>query len=204
MKTLLDLINGNLIAKNLLNTVTTKKGNISSHYLKIEANKAYKAAVNEENFSFSSLQNFCRNVNEKSIENLTNANGLKITDDNFSEDTKYLQRLTIWLKLKSMNLQNDEILFSHITTFGTEKELNSKDGKKTVISLNLFLTCLERYNATKVKSNLEAEEAAAKERGEAAEAEEKAKKEAEAAEAAAKANKSRVNAKKAEAAAKAA
>ena len=146
---ILDLVKGNKTAELILSSATTKKGEISNYKLRIEANKAYVNAMNEDFKSFSALQNFCRNINNKEFTELTDKNGAKIGEDNFNEDSTYIKKVATWLKLKSLDIETDEILFSHITTFGTEKELNNKDGAKVFLSLSFFFVCLERYTAQK-------------------------------------------------------
>lgn len=163
---LINLIKGN---KDVLNyvelTFKLKNGNYSAHKMKIAANQAYNDYVNDECFSRSGLQNFFRKVNEKLIEDLTNANNEKfevfgkdktltqIIEEKKSENLIYLARLNTWLKLKDLNISYDEILFSHIDVYGKEKELTNKSGKKEKFSVAFFHTILDRYKLANNLSN---------------------------------------------------
>ena len=61
------------------------------------------------------------------------------------ELASYFQKVTVWIKLHSFDISENEILFSHLFTYGKEKELENKAGTKKYFSLALFFTCIERY-----------------------------------------------------------
>lgn len=159
----------NIQLNNYTESFKTKKKEVSKFKLRIAANQEYNEFVSTENFSRSALQNFCRSVNEKTFEQLTNRDGktykefaayvneknetvcysfeqLKQMDK--PENKVFFAKVSAKLKLESLNIPNDQILFSHLDTYGKEKELNTKDGKKQRFSLNLFFTCLERFKAS--------------------------------------------------------
>ena len=154
-----EMFKGNQIALTLLEDAKRKDGSFSDFKLRIAASKSYKEYAENLFFGFNSVQNFCRKVNEKTFEELTDANGKTFAefsngrtftqvlqeDANKIEFMLYLSKITAKIKLQTLSLANDEILFDHLNTYGTKRELNTKDGKKTKVSLNLFLACLERY-----------------------------------------------------------
>lgn len=170
MNNIFDSLKTNLVVSSILEDAKRKDGSISSHSLKIQANKAYVYAMNEENLTPSKLQNFCRNLIGKTFEELTNEDGLTFdvfgkdrTIEDMQNDPKlatYFKKAKAWVKLQSLEVLSSDILFSHLFTFGKEKELKNKDGDKKYFSLNLFFTCLERYKASELAKKSDAEKLA--------------------------------------------
>jgi hypothetical protein len=161
--------NLNIQLNNYAESFKTKKNEVSTFKLRIAANQEYNDFVQTENFSRSALQNFCRSVNEKTFDQLTNKDGktyvefsayvneknetafysfAQLKEQNKPENKIYFAKVSAKMKLDSLNIPNDDILFSHLDTYGKEKELNTKDGKKQRFSLNFFFTCLERFKAS--------------------------------------------------------
>jgi hypothetical protein len=162
----------NVIGLNILESFKLKDGkNFSSFRLKIATNKRYNKYVSEKFFSFSGAQNFFRNVNNSSFEDLKDENGKtfkqfstfkdengktyqktfeQLTAENLLCDL-YLTRVNAWLFLRELRLSSDEITYSLINDYAgkhLKKRIeNSPENEKVRVSFNEFMNCLQSYKA---------------------------------------------------------